>query len=113
MRVQALAIHAQRHCSGSVPSRAPRQRGRGADSEQCNCEVTTIHSISIHQRSVQKNSCSKKQIPTNHGFDEWYCIPNTTDESLWTSSTGFDPKVADTAHPRGAEGWKDPGAGGV
>ncbi len=38
------------------------------------------------------------RYPTNQGFDEWYGIPNTTDESLWTSSSGFDPKLAPTPH---------------
>jgi len=38
------------------------------------------------------------RYPTNQGFDEWYGIPNSTDESLWTASAGFDPKVAPTPH---------------
>ena len=38
------------------------------------------------------------RYPNNQGFDEWFGIPNTTDESLWTSSTGFDPKLAPTPH---------------
>lgn len=33
------------------------------------------------------------RFPTNQGFDEWYGIPNTSNESLWTSMTGFDPKL--------------------
>ena len=41
---------------------------------------------------------SEGRYPTNQGFDEWYGIPNSTDESLWTSSTGFDPKLAPTPH---------------
>ena len=27
--------------------------------------------------------------PTDEGFDEWYGIPNTTDESVYTSLPGF------------------------
>src|SRR4051812_48895281 len=38
------------------------------------------------------------RFPNNQGFDEWYGIANTTDESLWTSGTGFDPKSAPTPH---------------
>lgn len=34
------------------------------------------------------------RYPTNQGFDEWYGIPNSTSVSPWTSSPGFDPKVA-------------------
>ena len=38
------------------------------------------------------------RYPTNQGFDEWYGIANTTDESFWTSSAGFDPQAAPTPH---------------
>ena len=29
------------------------------------------------------------RFPTDQGFDEWYGIPNTTDESAYTSLEGF------------------------
>ena len=29
------------------------------------------------------------RFPTDQGFDEWYGIPNTTDESTWSGLTGF------------------------
>jgi arylsulfatase len=32
---------------------------------------------------------SNGRFPTDQGFDEWYGIPNTTDESAWTSLQGF------------------------
>ena len=35
------------------------------------------------------------RYPSDRGFDEWYGIPRTTDESQFTSSTGFDPSVVD------------------
>ncbi len=35
------------------------------------------------------------RYPSDRGFDEWYGIPRTTDESQFTSSIGFDPTVAD------------------
>lgn len=35
------------------------------------------------------------RYPSDRGFDEWYGIPRTTDESQFTSSLGFDPEVAD------------------
>lgn len=38
------------------------------------------------------------RYPTNQGFDEWYGIANTTDESLWTSGAEFDPALAPTPH---------------
>ena len=33
------------------------------------------------------------RLPTDQGFDEWYGIPNTTDESLYTSHPQYDPSV--------------------
>jgi arylsulfatase len=35
------------------------------------------------------------RYPSDRGFDEWYGIPRTTDESLFTSSVGFDLSVVD------------------
>jgi arylsulfatase A-like enzyme len=33
------------------------------------------------------------RLPTDRGFDEWYGIPRTTNESMFTSSPGYDPEV--------------------
>jgi len=38
------------------------------------------------------------RLPTDQEFDEWYGIPDTTDESLWPSQPDFDPDVAHIAH---------------
>jgi arylsulfatase A-like enzyme len=35
----------------------------------------------------------ESRLPTSRGFDEWYGIPRTTNESLFTSTPGFDAKV--------------------
>ncbi|WP_332608337.1 arylsulfatase [Achromobacter sp. ESBL13] len=35
------------------------------------------------------------RYPSDRGFDHWYGIPRTTDESQFTSSIGFDPSVAE------------------
>lgn len=35
------------------------------------------------------------RFPSDRGFDEWYGIPRTTDESQFTSSIGFDPDAVD------------------
>ncbi|MGY8524444.1 arylsulfatase [Paracidovorax citrulli] len=35
------------------------------------------------------------RLPSDRGFDEWYGIPRTTDESQFTASVGFDPEVVD------------------
>lgn len=33
------------------------------------------------------------RYPNDRGFDEWYGIPRTTNESMFTSTPGFDPEV--------------------
>jgi len=33
------------------------------------------------------------RLPNDQGFDEWYGIPRTTDESMWSSSPGWSPDV--------------------
>ena len=35
------------------------------------------------------------RYPSDRGFDEWYGIPRTTDESHFTASVGFDPSVVE------------------
>ncbi|WP_194766291.1 arylsulfatase [Tamlana sp. I1] len=37
----------------------------------------------------------KGRFPTDQGFDEWYGIANTTDESQYTSQTDFDQEVVE------------------
>ena len=34
------------------------------------------------------------RFPTDQGFDEWYGIPRTDNEAMYTTSLGFDPSVA-------------------
>lgn len=38
------------------------------------------------------------RFPSDRGFDEWYGIPRTTDESQFTSTVGFDPTVVELPH---------------
>lgn len=33
------------------------------------------------------------RLPNDQGFDEWFGIPRTTDESLWSSSVGYSPDI--------------------
>lgn len=40
---------------------------------------------------------SPGRYPTDQGFDEWYGIPNTSDESEYTTQFQYDPKVG--THP--------------
>ena len=39
------------------------------------------------------------RFPTDQGFDEWYGIPNTTDESFWPSDSRYRPDSHPFAHP--------------
>jgi arylsulfatase A-like enzyme len=38
------------------------------------------------------------RYPKDRGFDEWYGIPRTTNESMFTEQIGFDPQVVDVPH---------------
>ena len=38
------------------------------------------------------------RYPTDRGFDEWYGIPRTSNESMFTSSPGYDPSVTPLPH---------------
>ena len=38
------------------------------------------------------------RYPHERGFDEWYGIPRTTNESMFTDSIGFDPQVVEVPH---------------
>ena len=42
---------------------------------------------------------SKGRYPTNQGFDEWYGIPNSTDESLWPGQAEFNAVVKELDDP--------------
>ena len=33
------------------------------------------------------------RFPTDRGFDEWYGVPRTTNESMFTQSPGYDPDI--------------------
>lgn len=44
------------------------------------------------------------RYPKDKGFDEWYGIPRTTNESMFTEQVGFDPEVVDV--PYVLEGFK-------
>jgi arylsulfatase len=42
---------------------------------------------------------TKGRFPTNQGFDEWYGIPNSTDESLWPDQPQFNEVVKENLSP--------------
>ncbi|CAN5797523.1 arylsulfatase [soil metagenome] len=39
------------------------------------------------------------RFPTDQGFDEWYGIPNSSDEAFWTNSSMYRPDSDDFAKP--------------
>ena len=39
------------------------------------------------------------RFPTDQGFDEWWGIPNSTDESWWANNDRIPPDVKDKIHP--------------
>ncbi len=41
---------------------------------------------------------TKGRFPTDQGFDQWYGIPNTTDESLYVDGFQFDPETLEAPH---------------
>ena len=41
---------------------------------------------------------SEGRYPNDQGFDEWYGIPNSSDESWWPQQKDFDPSVAHLEH---------------
>ena len=36
------------------------------------------------------------RLPSDRGFDEWYGIPRTTDETRWPASPGYSPQIVPT-----------------
>lgn len=38
------------------------------------------------------------RLPNDQGFDEWFGIPRTTDESLWPSADGWSPDIMPAEH---------------
>ena len=38
------------------------------------------------------------RYPKDKGFDEWYGIPRTTNESMFTEQVGFDPDIVDVPY---------------
>jgi arylsulfatase A-like enzyme len=51
---------------------------------------------------------TKGRFPTDQGFDTWFGIPNTTDEAMYSSQFGFDPKKSIVPHMMEAKKGKTP-----
>lgn len=50
----------------------------------------------------------KGRFPTDQGFDEWYGVLNTTDESEYTSQFGYDPEVVPAPQIQQAKRGEEP-----
>ena len=48
------------------------------------------------------------RFPHDRGFDEWYGIPRTTNESMFTSSPGFDAAIVDVPYVMEARRGEQP-----
>jgi arylsulfatase len=48
------------------------------------------------------------RYPTDRGFDEWYGIPRTSNESMFTTSPGFDPSVVPMPRVMAARAGEQP-----
>lgn len=55
----------------------------------------------------------KGRFPTDRGFDEWYGIPRTTNESMFTSAPGYDPKVTPLPYVLEAKAGETPREAGI
>lgn len=79
-------------CLQSVPAGLPQGLNRN--------EITLAQLLSnqgyatAHFGKWHLGDCPGR-YPSDRGFDEWYGIPRTTDESQFTSTVGFDPTVVD------------------
>ncbi len=50
---------------------------------------------------------SEGRYPNDQGFDEWYGIPNSSDEAMWAEQADFDPSIAKLEHVmQGCKGEK-------
>lgn len=79
-------------CLQSVPAGLPQGLNRNEITlaqQLCAQGYATAHYGKWHLGDVPG------RYPSDRGFDEWYGIPRTTDESQFTSTLGFDPSVVD------------------
>jgi arylsulfatase len=61
-------------------------------------EVTIAESLSAAGYATALNGkwhlgSHDGRLPNDQGFDEWYGIPRTTDESMWSSSPGYSTDI--------------------
>jgi arylsulfatase A-like enzyme len=88
------ALHPLGHAQRAADRRGVRPRAVGADHRQSVVGegYATGHFGKWHLGNVPG------RLPTDQGFDEWYGIPDTSDETVWPSQPEFDPSVAHVAH---------------
>jgi arylsulfatase A-like enzyme len=71
---------------GGVPEGLTQWEVTIAESLSSACYATALHG-KWHLGSQDG------RLPNDQGFDEWYGIPRTTDESMWSSSPGYSPDI--------------------
>ena len=79
-------------CLQSVPPGLPQGLTR---SEITLAELLSAHGYATAHFGKWHLGDVPGRYPSDRGFDEWYGIPRTTDESQFTSTLGFDPSVVE------------------
>ena len=60
--------------------------------ERTMADVLSAHGYATACVGKWHIGASQGRWPTDHGFDEWYGIPRTWDESLWPDDPWYDPQ---------------------
>jgi arylsulfatase A-like enzyme len=82
-------------CLQSVPAGLPQGLRRW---ERTMAELLSEQGYATAHHGKWHLGDAPGRYPSDRGFDEWYGIPRTTDESLFTSTVGYDPEVAPLPH---------------
>lgn len=113
LATQGMLLHNYNVESDCVPTRSALMSGRHPIRTGCLQSVPAGLPQGLHRSEITLPQLLKTQgyatahygkwhlgdvpgrFPSDRGFDEWYGIPRTTDESQFTSTVGFDPEVVD------------------
>lgn len=113
LATEGLLLHNFNVESDCVPTRSALMTGRHPIRTGCRQSVPAGFPQGLTPWEKTLAECMKEQgyatahhgkwhlgdipgrYPSDRGFDEWFGIPRTTDESQFTSTLGFDPQVAE------------------
>jgi arylsulfatase A-like enzyme len=123
LATQGLLLHNFNVESDCVPTRSALMTGRHPIRTGCRQSVPAGFPQGLTSWEKTLPECLKEQgyatahhgkwhlgdvpgrYPSDRGFDEWFGIPRTTDESQFTSTLGYEPEVTDLPYiMRGAAG---------